>query len=98
MYPEKAPITIDGGGEEREGREEEKENGNHSNSHKHWEEQVAASAHVYTPGTVLGTGGRDEWILVFPLKELRVITITWKVSLHICVTRDQQRALHSAHV
>lgn len=51
---------IDGGGEEREGREEGKENSNHSNSHKHWEEQVAASAHVCTPGTVLGTGGRDE--------------------------------------
>lgn len=42
------------------GREEGKENSNHSNSHEHWEEQVAASAHVYTPGTVLGTRGRCE--------------------------------------
>ena len=25
-----------------------------------WEKQVAASAHVCTPDTVLGTGGRDE--------------------------------------
>ena len=32
MCPEKAPVTTDGG-EEREGREEEKENSNPSNSH-----------------------------------------------------------------
>lgn len=60
MCPEKAPVTIDGGGEEREGREEEKENSNHRNSYKHWEKQVAASAHVCTSGSVLGTGGSDE--------------------------------------
>ena len=58
------PVRDQGPGRRREdgneGREEGKENSNHSNSHKHWEEQVAASAHVCTPGTVLGTGGRDE--------------------------------------
>jgi hypothetical protein len=47
------------------------------------------------PGTVLGTGAID-WTSVPPLKKLKVITIIWQV--HLCISRDQHRSLHSIEV